>query len=284
MTDTHSADTHSTDDHPLGRRPPDDGRAVAGWLATTFATVTGNTMLVGATIVLGSLATLFGWLPPRGNVVYALGRVWSRLILAASLVRLRSRFEIPLDSRRGYIFMVNHQSMYDIPALMATTPGQGRFMAKRGLFQIPIFGWSLKAGGFIPVDRKDRASGEQTFKAALKCLERGHSLLIFPEETRSRDGALLPFKRGGFLLALKTGFEIVPVGIRGSREARGRGSNVIRPGEIVVHYGAPVDPATFGIRGRRELLATVRERIATLASAPSSEAGSRRHQGGTVAS
>lgn len=245
-------------------------REAPGILVTVIATVAGNAMLVIATIVLGSLATLFGWLPPRGNAVYTLGRLWSRLLLGASLVRLRHRFEAPLDARRGYIFMANHQSMYDIPALMATTPGQGRFMAKRGLFQIPIFGWSLRAGGFIPVDRKDRASGEQTFKVALERLQAGNSLLIFPEETRSRDGALLPFKRGGFLLALKTGFEIVPVGIRGSREARPRGSNIIRPGEIVVRYGAPVDPAAFGIRGRRALLTTVRERIAELADAPES--------------
>lgn len=263
MTDLDAADSPATE--AVGRKAP-------GWLATSLATVTGNAMLIVATIVLGSLATLFGWLPPRGNVVYALGRAWSRLLLGASLVRLRHRFEVPLDPRRGYIFMANHQSMYDIPALMATTPGQGRFMAKRGLFQIPIFGWSLKAGGFIPVDRQDRSSGEQTFKVALERLQAGHSLLIFPEETRSRDGALLPFKRGGFLLALKTGFEIVPVGIRGSREARARGSNIVRPGKIVVQYGAPVDPAAFGIRRRRELSATVRARIADLAGAPDTEA------------
>lgn len=236
---------------------------------TAIATVTGNLMLVLATIVLGSVATLFGWLPPRGHVVYACGRLWSKLILGASLTPLEARFEAPLESDQGYIFMANHQGMYDIPAVMASTPGQGRFMAKAGLFKIPIFGWALSAGGFIPVDRTDRAAGQRTFHAASESLSEGHSLIIFPEETRSRDGRLLPFKRGGFLLALKTGYPIVPVGIRGTASIRPRGSQVVRPGPIEIVYGEPIDAASFGLRGRKELVATVRARIAALADVDS---------------
>lgn len=250
------------DDQPLDGpdRPTRGGR-----LAVVWATACGNAMLVLATIVLGTLATLFGWLPPRGRVVYGLGRIWSRLILRASLTRLRARFEKPLEPGQGYIFMANHQSMYDIPAIMATTPGPGRFMAKASLFKIPIFGWSLRAGGFIPVDRHNRAAGQQTFRLAAKSLSAGDSLIIFPEETRSRDGRLLPMKRGGFLLALKTGFPIVPVGIRGSGVVRGRGRSIVRPGTIEVFYGAPVDAGSFGLTGRKELVSTVRGQIAALA-------------------
>lgn len=232
---------------------------------TVLATVVGNSMLLGSTAVLGTLATLFGWLPPRGHVVYAIGRLWSRLVLAASFARLEARFEAPLDPGRGYIFMANHQSMYDVMAIMATTPGQGRFMAKASLFKIPIFGWALRSGGFIPVDRSDRAAGQRTFRAASKCLALGHSVIIYPEETRSVDGQLLPFKRGGFLLALKTGFPIVPVGIRGSAAVRARDSQVVRPGPIQVVYGAPIEAAAYGLGGRKQLIEAVRARIAELA-------------------
>jgi len=248
----------------LMHQPEGENQRPAGVMTTVIATLAGNLMLVAATVVLGGLGTVFGWIPPRGHVVYALGRLWSRLILAAGFIRLHARFEQPLEPQRGYIFMANHQSMYDIPALMATTPGQGRFMAKASLFKIPIFGWSLKSGGFIAVDRRDRAGGEKTFKAALRSLERGHSLIIFPEEKRS-DGTLLPFKRGGFLLALKTGFPIVPVGIHGTREIRRRASHIIHPGRIEVHYGAPVDAASFGLGGRRALVESVRQRVGELA-------------------
>lgn len=235
-------------------------------ILTVIATATGNIVLVLATVVLGSVASILGWLPPRGHVVYACGRLWSRLILGAGLIPLRPRFEAPLDPARGYIFMANHQGMYDIPAIMASTPGQGRFMAKASLFKIPIFGWALSSGGFIPVDRSDRAAGQRTFHVASESLSQGHSLIIFPEETRSKDGRLLPFKRGGFLLALKTGYPIVPVGIRGTAAIRPRGSHLIRPGPIEIVYGAPIDAASFGLRGRKELIETVRAKIAELAA------------------
>ena len=258
---------HHADDS--GNETREGSVSLASRLLAVIATISGNLALILATIVLGSVATLFGWLPPRGHVLYACGRLWSRMILGASLTPVSVRFETPLDPEAGYIFMANHQSMYDIPTIMSTTPGQGRFMAKAGLFKIPIFGWALASGGFIPVDRSDRASGQRTFHVASKGLSRGHSLIIFPEETRSRDGRLLPFKRGGFLLALKTGFPIVPVGIRGTGSVRPRGSQMVHPAAIEIAYGAPIDAAAFGLRGRKELIDTVRQRIADLAGVDS---------------
>lgn len=237
----------------------------AGRLATLVATVVSTVVLVLATIVLGLLATIIGWLPPRGNLSFHLARLWGRVVIRASGVRLRAHHEQVLDPRRGYVFMANHRSHYDVFALLATLPGQARFMAKRSLFKIPIFGWSLYASGFVPVDRGSREGARATFDASLDRLSRGASLVVFPEETRGMGGALLPLKPGGFLLALKSGHEIVPIGIRGSGDVQPKGSRVIRPGTIDLHYGKPIDPAAYGARGRKKLADAVRREIETLA-------------------
>ena len=113
-------------------------------------------------------------------------------MLATSGVRVEARRETPLEPGQGYVFMANHQSLFDIPVLLTTLPGETRMMAKRGLFQVPVFGWALRAAGFIPVDRGQREAARQSFAAALQCLESGASVLLVPEETRSRDGELLP--------------------------------------------------------------------------------------------
>jgi 1-acyl-sn-glycerol-3-phosphate acyltransferase len=160
--------------------------------------------------------------------------------------------------------MSNHQSMYDIPALLASLPVQTRFLAKRSLFKIPIFGWAIALGGFISVDRSDRSRARESFAAAVEQLRLGASTLVFPEGTRSLDGRLSDFERGGFLLALKSGLAIVPVGIHGSLSVRRRGSLVVRPGRIRVRYGRPIEVESFGIRGRAELEGVVRERLADL--------------------
>jgi 1-acyl-sn-glycerol-3-phosphate acyltransferase len=135
-------------------------------------------------------------------------------------------------------------------------------VAKRSLFKIPLFGWALKAGGFISVDRADRSTATQTFASASARLRQGTSMLLFPEGTRSLDDTLLPFQRGGFLLALKSGLPIVPVGVHGSRAIQRRGSFAIRPGTVTVTYGAPIDPAAYGLRRKRELIGEVRRSIA----------------------
>ncbi len=231
--------------------------------ATVFFTVLGNLCFVAATLFFGLLATIVGWLPPRGKWMYLCARMWSRLVVWSAGIRIRPHFATPLSAGEGYVFMVNHQSMMDIPVLIATLPGETRMLAKKGLFQVPLFGWALYAGGFIPVDRKRRSTARETFAAAIRCLGAGHSLLLFPEETRSR-GELLPFKAGGFLMALKTGYPIVPVGLAGTREARPRGSLVNRPWRVDVRYGEPIDVTAYGVRQKAQLMEDVRTRVVEL--------------------
>jgi len=240
-------------------------------MRTVIATLVGNLAIIVFTLLFAIPSFLLGWVPPRGNVTFACARAWAKTLLFFCGVRVRTEFDPTFDlPQQGAhcVYMANHQSLFDIPVLLATLPGQTRFMAKQSLFRIPLFGWAIAAGGFIPVDRKDRSRAKEAFDTAVARLQAGTSVLLFPEETRSLDGRLLPFQRGGFLLALKSGLPIVPVGIEGTRGIQGKTSFLIHPGTVHVRYGAPVAMADFDIRRRRELDALVRDRVATLARAP----------------
>lgn len=234
-------------------------------VAAVLRTAWGNLVLLLAALLFGSLGLLFAWIPPRGTATWWCARGWAFTVLWAAGVRLRVEREVALGARRSYVVMANHQSMFDIPALIATLPGQTRFLAKRELFKIPIFGWALWAGGFVPVERGDRSRSRGTLDAARDRLRRGLSLLIFPEETRSRDGRLLPFKSGGFLLAAKAGVPVVPVGISGTRLVQPKGRYTMTPGEVTLRYGAPIGVADEGARAKRAQVQAVRAEIARLA-------------------
>ena len=240
-------------------------------MSKIFATFTGNLFLVLGSLLIGSLAILGSWVPPRGNWVFAMARLWSILLLRASLVRVEVRHapdqdNSGLDPGASYVFLANHESLFDIPALLSTVPNQVRMMAKRSLFRVPVFGWALTAGGFIPIDRGgDRSKARESFASAVAHIRGGTSILLFPEGTRSLSGTLLPFQRGGFLLALKSGLPIVPVGIRGTRAIQRKGVWTIRPGTVTVTYGAPIDCAAFGVRRVRELIEEVQRQVAEMA-------------------
>jgi len=236
-------------------------------LGTLLATLFGNLFLLLGTLVMASLACLAGLIDRSGNTTFRIGRMWSRGIVLTSGLRLRTSFESELDPRRPAIFMANHQSLFDIPVLFVTLPGQARMLAKESLFRIPIFGWAIRLGGFISIDRKDRSRAKESFDAAARRLRSGTSALIFPEGTRSRDGRLLAFQRGGLLLALKSGLPIVPVGIEGTLEVQPKSSFLIRPRTIMVRYGRPIEVEGLGIRDRADLTARVREAVARLAHA-----------------
>jgi 1-acyl-sn-glycerol-3-phosphate acyltransferase len=237
------------------------GARVASWLATASMAVFG----VAGSAVFATLGILFAWVPPRGSVTALLARLWGRSMLAAAGVRVDAEYAPGVEPGRGYVFIANHQSYYDIPAVLASTPGQLRFAAKRSLFKIPVFGWSLAAGGFIPVDRADRSRAREVWAAAGRLLAAGSSVVFFPEGTRSAGGGLGPFLRGGFLVALKTGAPIVPVGIDGARRVMPRGTLRVTPGTIAVRYGAPIDPGEYGLAGKAALIARVRGEVAALA-------------------
>lgn len=237
-------------------------------LGIILATLGGNLYIVVGSAIFGSLAILGSWTPAGHRWVFWMARLWSRGLLAASGLRLEVSSRPVLDPSRAFVFMPNHQSLYDIPAMIATLPLPAVFFAKRSLFQIPIFGWALRAGGFISVDRRDRSRAKESFSKAVRTLQKGRSTVIFPEGTRSLDGGLLPFERGGFLLAIKSGAAIVPAGIRGTMATRKRGGWKVTPGTIRVVYGEPMETSDYSVRSRGELIESTRETIRSLAQLP----------------
>jgi 1-acyl-sn-glycerol-3-phosphate acyltransferase len=235
-----------------------------GPLRIALATVAGNLYLVAGTLLFSAAAIVAALVPPRGRHAHAVARLWARGALAAAGVRLRLEHETPLDPAGRYVFLANHLSLFDIPALLAAIPGQVRFLAKAGLFRIPVFGWAMSLAGFVPVARGHRERARDSFAQALERLDRGMSILVFPEERRSLDGRLLPFKRGGMLLAAKSGLPIVPVGLDGTLQVQPMRSFLIRPRLVHVRFGRP-QPPPESIRALRALTADMRSRIAELA-------------------
>lgn len=202
------------------------------------------------------------------NASFSFCRLWARGILGLYGVRVRTRRLATLDPRASYVILSNHRSQFDILAVVVGLDDlQMRWVAKKELTRIPVFGWALRRTGHIVIDRSDPAQAVASLRAARAKMEGGVSVVLFPEGTRSEaDQMLLPLKKGGFMLALETGFPIVPVVIRGSGELCPRGSWRAHPGEIEVVIGAPmpVDGAT-----RDELMDRVRTFMLTQLRAPS---------------
>ena len=237
-------------------------------LRIILATLGGNLFIVLGSVLFGTLAILGSWTHRGDRWVFLMAQLWSRGLLTASGLRLEVAKLPSLDPDRRYVFMPNHQSLYDIPAILATLPLPAFFFAKRSLFQIPIFGWALRAGGFISIDRRDRSGARESFARAVDSLRQGRSTVIFPEGTRSLDGKLLAFERGGFLLAIKSGAAIVPTGIRGTLAVRKRGGWKVTPGRIGIGYGTPIETTDFNVRSRDDLMEILRREISSLAGLP----------------
>jgi 1-acyl-sn-glycerol-3-phosphate acyltransferase len=208
------------------------------------------------------LIILLGLFDRYGKHVYGITRLWTWMILMIGGVGLKVTGLSHIDPKRQYIFMVNHQSHIDIPVLIQSLPSfQLRWIAKRELLWVPFFGWAMWAAKHITVDRSDRMDALGSLKKAKERMKGGISLVIFPEGTRSSDGNLLPFKRGGLLLAVRTQTPIVPVTISGSWAILPKGDWRIRGGQIEVTVGAPVSVKNHRPGTLRELSVHVQELI-----------------------
>jgi 1-acyl-sn-glycerol-3-phosphate acyltransferase len=192
------------------------------------------------TMVMASAVAASAALDAR--LAYRLSRTWAETNLAIGCVRVRSIRRAPLDPTRSYVFMSNHASHFDVLAVVSALPEfQLRWVAKRELADIPLFGWALRAAGHIIIDRSNAEQAIATLRAAKAQMDTGISVMIFPEGTREgHDQELLPLKKGGFVLALETGAPIVPIAVRGSRAILSRDDWRIHGGEIEVVVGEPI--------------------------------------------
>lgn len=206
------------------------------------------------------LALLFRW----KGVLYILGHGGVALgtSLAGIRYRVAGREHVPRD--RAVVFCANHQSNVDPPVLYRALHPRLHILYKAELQKLPILGRAFGLGGFVPVDRTSREHSVAAVEQAAQSLRAGNSFLTFPEGTRSRTGALLPFKKGGFILAIKAQVPIVPVAVQGGTAAMRRGSAIIRPVMVSVRIGAPIETAGLKLSERNELIARVRTSIEDL--------------------
>lgn len=195
---------------------------------------------------------------PLYKATLAIVRIGFRII--GIHVNVTGREKVPPHT--ACIFMANHVSNLDPPALLPRIPGRTSAFIKSSLMKIPVFGWGLKLGEFIPVSRDGSIAGAQeSVAAARRVLEKGLHITSFVEGTRSPDGRMLPFKKGPFYLAMQTGAPCIPVSIYGTEKLMGKGSLRIRPGTAYVVFHPAIYPASFATR--EDLLKAVRSAVAS---------------------
>ena len=217
--------------------------------------------VVLSTLILGITAIIISFFSRTGNIVHLIARFWGRGILFVSRIRVSVQGLAHIDPSQSYIYMSNHQSNFDIPVLLAHLPVQFRWLAKAELFKIPIFGRAMRGAGYVSIDRFNRESAFESINEAAAKMKDGVSIMIFPEGTRSLDGNIRPFKKGGFVMAVDTGVPIVPVIIQGTRPIMDKSSLRINTGEVSLQIEKPVDSTGFTRENKDDLIKIVRSVI-----------------------
>jgi len=209
-------------------------------------------------IVCSALSILDIPLFQKGKFSSKIEKLWARLVLKASGVRVEVSGTEHINKNKSYIFIANHLSMFDIPATVAAIPNTIKMLTKKELFRIPLFGWALYAGRHIRIDRQKRESAIQSLDEAVNRIKKEDiSVLVYAEGTRSPDGKIKTFKKGAFILGIKSGIPIVPVTIVGSREIVPKKSLKINRGTITIYIDNPVETKNLTLNDKSELLERV---------------------------
>ena len=217
------------------------------------------------TIIFGSVGlvgSLFEW---RGKFLGWIARIWSKLILKIGGIKFSVQGLKKLDSNGHYIFASNHESALDIPLVFAGLPYHIVSISKIELKYIPIFGWAMMAGGHFFVDRQNHKKAIQSLDRAKKSMIKNpRSIIIYPEGTRSSDGSILPFKKGGLIMALKMGVPVVPIAIIGTRESMQKKRLSLNKQPLELRIGEPIKTSEIDYKKRNEFVNQVRNAVVTL--------------------
>jgi 1-acyl-sn-glycerol-3-phosphate acyltransferase len=227
----------------------------------TFVALALYIALVGSPFVLFAIAT------GRPAVLYRVGHLGVRLGLFLSGIRVEVEGTEHIQRHRAAVYAVNHASNVEPPVIFDVLYElfpRLRILYKAELRKLPVLVRAFDLAGFVPLERRNREQSMPAIERAAAALREGNSFLVFPEGTRSRTGELLPFKKGGFLLALKAQAPIVPIAVKGARDAMRKGSLVIRPVTVRVRIGSPIETAGLSVDDRDDVIHTVRTRVADL--------------------
>lgn len=232
-----------------------------------FVTLRAYVLGIAATIVHGVRVLVCARLGERcaRRACYQAPRGWSRAMLRGAGVRVELVGVEHLAPPRPAVLVCNHQSWFDVFALAGHLPVDFRFVGKRELARIPVFGAAWLACGHIAIDRSNRAAAIRSLNEAGRRLTEDEAVVVmFPEGTRSTDGRLLPFKKGAFMLALQLGVPIIPVAVAGTRAIMPKGAWTVRPGTIELRFGAPIEVTNYAAADRDVLVDIVRQRMLEL--------------------
>jgi 1-acyl-sn-glycerol-3-phosphate acyltransferase len=198
------------------------------------------------------------------NSVQGLAAWWARSICWASGVKVAVDVAEQLEPGKPYIFAANHQSQFDIFVLQGFLGINFRWLAKKELFRVPIWGPAMRRAGYIPIDRSHGRQAIKSLGEAAQKIAAGTSVIIFPEGTRSKDGKLHDFKAGAMVLAIKSGVPIVPVAIRGTYEILPKGELLVTPGKVQIRLGRPIETKNYSSRDKHALARVSQEAVAEL--------------------
>jgi 1-acyl-sn-glycerol-3-phosphate acyltransferase len=229
-------------------------------------------IIILATIVMGSISLLTSLFDANGRVQHQISRIWSRMLLMVSGVKMRIEGLEKIDPRTTYVFVANHRSFMDIPVLLAHLPLQFRFLAKKGLFLIPFLGTHLRRAGHLPVVKDNPRASLKSMGDAVRLLrQQGMSVMLFPEGGRSRDGMLQDFIEGAAYIAVKSGAPVIPIAITGTREVLPMGSLQIMSGMVELRIGDPIPTANLTLKDKATLTQIMHDRVADLLSQSASQ-------------
>jgi len=207
-------------------------------------------ILLMATVILGTVAIFLSLFDASGNTSHLVARLWGKIQLRTTGTKVNILGLEKIDRRQSYILVSNHQSSFDIFALLGYLPMQFRWTAKASLFRLPFLGWSMSRIGYIPIERDSPKKAYRSMLLAAEKVQKGVSVMIFPEGTRSLDGRLQPFKKGVFLVALKSQAPILPITILGTDKIMRKGDWRTYPGKVQIIIDKPI--ATAGIPADKE--------------------------------
>lgn len=216
------------------------------------------TLGVAVTAFFSFWAVVFSFFDNAENNVHKVANLWSRALLFLSATKVEVIGGQNILRSKPHVLMANHQSDFDILIALAYVPGQFRWIAKKELFAIPVFGQAMRSAGYIEIDRQDHEKAMQSLDLAALRIRQGKSVMTFPEGTRSRNGEIKPFKQGTFYLAIQSGAPIVPISIVGSGEIMPKRSLRIKPGRIKLVIDKPIETKNYTLENRQELINKVR--------------------------